>query len=1421
MRNALFILSMALLLCVSCGRSALEGECGERADSLLLLLDDCRYRDARRLSLAADELSAMEATVEHRSVAMASQAYSAMMGMDYGRAAALYDSLENFSQCEIERLAGDVGMMMLSYRVSANRAFFDYRARALKRMRRIEEESGLLSVPDRERFVRAKVEFGVVSLCYFSNIGLRDEMLLTRDYLSQDVEACDDVALRLYARMMLASFEPDVLKRAELYATGASIAGNRNYVWLAANYKLLLAISLRNKELQERLLSEESSAMGQLNKNNLSYDEWAAALATEAADGFVRYGDRYMKIEAQAVAASCATMQGDYTRALSILDAAAADVNAFYRTYGTGADTLSLEYFQAPEYEQEEEGLLRSAAMDIPECLLSIRREASCAYAGLGNKELSDVNREAYLYLLRTTRMNKQAESRVQAATVTAGRLYWWSLLAVAAFVFMAVSLYVMGYCRRRRDAVYSSNLKRLLNLSHSLFTSLPGEFADEDAVCSAVCDILDEGFLGFSGRMLFSLSAPFEPRSAYPCVYDFSLPAVGNGHCYTLYVAAEQPLDGEKLSIVEMALPYVSAAIEEGLRIASLLDEQSRLEEQRLAHELYLNEYKRENMLKRVSVSIVNGMRPYMDRLVNELRYLAREKEGVSAERRLQYAAELIEKLKDCNVILERWIKMRRGALNLQIERFSVREVFDIIEKGVPFYAARGIALDVKRSDAVVCADRALTLFMVNTLVDNAGKFTPSGGSIVVDAQEGDGFVELSVTDTGVGLSQEDIDVLLCSKVYDASLIGDAKEPQNRNKGGGFGLMNCRGIIEKYRNTDEVFSVCRMDISSRKGEGSRFSFRLPAGVVRCLFFLLATLFSSSVFCSNTLLERVTLYADSVFLSNVNGDSDAAYRCASQAIKGLNEYYKERVGGVDTLSLTGGASAELLWWRERLFPSELKEDIFFNILDVRNELAVAALATQRWDDYRYNNNIYASLYRLVHEERGLDEYYEDMRQLNNYRQAAVALLFCFIVLMVVTFAMSYVRHRVIGRMNSRIVLALNKRLLAVTMGDEPLSEKRLVDAVLNEIYFSLSEVMCIERLSMMLVHNEKEQYVQAYPNGGVSDAPLIYMRDAYVNDIPLLVGEKHRLALPLTVQVAGEKSLLGAMEFVSTRPLSGNEVLNIELVARYAASVVHHSLVRLGEHYRDLAAAEEATERAKFEEHRLHVQNMVLDNCLSVIKHETIYYPDRIKALASQAMADKDNLPQRSRLVSDMNELMDYYISVFGILSNCATKQLDEVNMCCTQVSLNSEFDSARRFLERKAVKKNLKIGLDVEPTTLSVHCDAGLLRYLLELLLEASLAIEGEGSMLLRAVDGGDSVRVELLDKRLALSKDELALMFVPSRSNITGSDGLKGMEYLVAKEIVRLHDDALLQRGGRLEARSSAEGVIILFTLPKKEIV
>lgn len=56
---------------------------------------------------------------------------------------------------------------------------------------------------------------------------------------------------------------------------------------------------------------------------------------------------------------------------------------------------------------------------------------------------------------------------------------------------------------------------------------------------------------------------------------------------------------------------------------------------------------------------------------------------------------------------------------------------------------------------------------------------------------------------------------------------------------GHGFGLINCKGIIEKYRKLSSLFNVCTIGVESEPGKGSRFFFRLPKGIRRTLAILI------------------------------------------------------------------------------------------------------------------------------------------------------------------------------------------------------------------------------------------------------------------------------------------------------------------------------------------------------------------------------------------------------------------------------------------------------------------------------------------------------------------------------------------------------------------------------------------------------
>lgn len=1409
----LFLLAQLIFVSGACSGRVGTPELSVSIDSICSLMSGARYSSVVSLDSLADELSRFSnQNNETQMIFSNAKAYASMMDMDYAKADTLYTRVLNESFCEIERLVAAVGLMTLDYRVSANRRFFDHRTVALELIRRINEDVDYLSATDRERFERAKVEFGIVSICYFANLGMLEEKQVALKYLKSNLEVVKSVPLRVYGRMIVANNTVDAKERLSSLLLGLNVSNSYSLKWLQANYKLLLAITLRDSRQREMLVKELPDRFEMFSLHNIPLENIPIALSHEAKADFEEYGDRYMMTEAMVVAASCNIQSGDYDDALVLLDSALVVVNGYYgRTYPDSVALCSNSLL----YLNDSVDFVTDASVgmyNIPECLLSIRREASSAYAGLHDKVASDINREGYLELLRTTRMNKKFESRASSAEEDAYNLQLWIMALVAILVVVIIFLYITYRARTSYERSYAVDRKRMLEVCRSLISSLPHEVPDKTMLCKAITDMLDSSLGDFSGNTSFEIVGDGEVvPEGNACLFDIHYMNHEPGDI--LKVTSSIPLSPEKHIIISMAVPYIAVAIEEGMRLAGMSEEQERLEEQRRAYELYLAEHKREYLQKRVSLSVVSAMRPFMDRLLKELHALPGNLQSGDEERKLRYIDELTGKLDDLNVILERWIKMRHGELNLQIENFAVSDLFSIIGKSAQLIGSHGVRLDVMECSEVVKADKALTLFMLNTLVDNATKFTPSGGTITVGCDVCDSYVELFVSDTGIGISKADIDRILGEKVYDASRIGeDNARLQPKSKGGGFGLMNCKGIIEKYRKTDGVFSVCSMDIESSPGKGSRFSFRLPKGVMRLIAVLLM-LVPSSLYASDDLFLRLGESVDSVYMSNVNGNYEEAFVQARHALALLNEYYILEVGGSDTLTLTGGNAAELSWWRGGVFPDELKEDIYFNILDVRNEIAVASLALQRWQSYRYNNYIYSTLYRLVHEDTGIAERYESLRQGVNVRQAAVALL-CFLLLVLLVYTLlSYVRFNVMERMNERMVIDVNERLLHVATGDERVSVQELADSLLHEFYSCVGENMRMERVAMVLYDAAKNQFMAEKPHPVLHGRADIYMYSVLENGEDYISPDGLLRVMPLCAIQAGESHMVGVLEIVTERPLGENEAVTLELVTDYLASVAFHAVVRVESRYLALEEMEEDAARIKFEENRLHVKNLVMDNCLSVIKHETIYYPSRVRELAGVALADKRS---RSASVESMRELMEYYSSVFGILSNCAMRELNEMNLAISQRKLSDLFDYAVAYLSRRCRKNGLDLSLSYEPTDAVVAVDVDIAMYLFESLLDAAMKVGTSGVLQLRAAEKSEVVSVELVDARVHLASDEVAELFTPTERNIV-TGGLVGMEYLVAKEIVRLHEDYTGKYGGRMEARSDVSGTIIHFTLPK----
>ena len=262
-------------------------------------------------------------------------------------------------------------------------------------------------------------------------------------------------------------------------------------------------------------------------------------------------------------------------------------------------------------------------------------------------------------------------------------------------------------------------------------------------------------------------------------------------------------------------------------------------------------------------------------------------------------------------------------------------------------------------------------------------------------------------------------------------------------------------------------------------------------------------------------------------------------------------------------------------------------------------------------------------------------------------------------------------------------------------------------------------------------------------------------------------------------------------------------------------------MVKLATKYRDIEVAQDEARRASWEDSLLHVQNMVLDNCLSTIKHETIYYPNKIKQLIGKLRSGRQTEVEERETVAAISELIEYYKGIFTILSSCASRQLEEVTFRRATISVPELMATAEKYF-RKVYKGNkAHIDFRIQPLEGRITGDWNQLRFLLENLIDEACCITLDGTVCLTAQEEGEFIRFLFTDMRREKTREELNQLFYPDLSRMAaGEKGeLYGTEYLVCKQIIRDHDEFAGRRGCRINAEPGRKGgFTIYFTLPKK---
>jgi two-component system phosphate regulon sensor histidine kinase PhoR len=175
---------------------------------------------------------------------------------------------------------------------------------------------------------------------------------------------------------------------------------------------------------------------------------------------------------------------------------------------------------------------------------------------------------------------------------------------------------------------------------------------------------------------------------------------------------------------------------------------------------------------------------------------------------------ARLVEELLELS-------RLETGVLSLDLSPVAVAVLFDdVINRLAPAAQEKGVDVqtDVPAPLPPVRADaKRLEQVMMN-LVHNAIKFTPTGGNVLLQAVRKGPGVEITVADTGVGMTSAE-----AARVFERFYKVD--KGRARASGAGLGLAIARHLLELHGS--------RLRVVSEPGRGARFSFALPSAEER------------------------------------------------------------------------------------------------------------------------------------------------------------------------------------------------------------------------------------------------------------------------------------------------------------------------------------------------------------------------------------------------------------------------------------------------------------------------------------------------------------------------------------------------------------------------------------------------------------
>lgn len=207
---------------------------------------------------------------------------------------------------------------------------------------------------------------------------------------------------------------------------------------------------------------------------------------------------------------------------------------------------------------------------------------------------------------------------------------------------------------------------------------------------------------------------------------------------------------------------------------------------------------------------------------LIGLLPILVQQEKDPKMKKHLQVLNENAQYMKDLIFKTLQLAKLRTENIRFEYEKLNLFELIKqvIVSQGPLLDENKITIINQIKPDIQIFADSLRVKEVFKNLIANAVKYTPdTGGSITISATDKKDFVEISVEDTGIGMTQEEID-----KIFDEFYRADSSTHGEDSVG--LGLAITKRIIEKHNGTIWV-------TSEGPGKGSTFYFTLPKKEVK------------------------------------------------------------------------------------------------------------------------------------------------------------------------------------------------------------------------------------------------------------------------------------------------------------------------------------------------------------------------------------------------------------------------------------------------------------------------------------------------------------------------------------------------------------------------------------------------------------